>query len=132
MTPDVNEILDEMRQELRKVLAETESPSSPETPEVGANSHGAGSAGVGEADNISDANDAVDKYLANIVAQLVLTTNMGEDEAFDLVFDFFDDESEHIPALPDEDADPEELMMWLGKATTFGADKKILKLAQGG
>jgi hypothetical protein len=134
MTPDVNALLDEVREEMERKLSENVSPESPETPEVGDNSHLAGKAGVQGAENISDANDAVDKFIADIVGQLVLQSGMDEDEAFDYVFDFFDDTTAdgHLPPLPDDDADPEELSNWLGKATTYGVSAKILKQAREG
>jgi len=137
VTPDINSLLDEVREELGKQLPRSEaklSPKSPETAEVGAHSHLAGEPGVGEADNISDAGDAVDKFLANLVAQLMVKTGMGEDEAFDYVFDFFDTTTGegHLPPLPDEDADPEEQASWLGKAGTLGVSAQLLKAASGG
>ncbi len=130
MTPDVNEVLNDIRLE----LAKSEAASGPETPEVKDTSHLAGEPGVGEADNISDANDAVDKFLADVVDQLMLVTGMSEGAAFDFVFDFLDSESvsEHLPAIPDDDADPEELATWLGKAGTLGVAAKIIKAASRG
>jgi len=130
MTPELNDVLAEVRQELAKT--EAESPASPETQEVGDHSHLDGSPGVGSADNIQDANDAVDKYIADVAAQLMVSAGMGEDEALDFVIDYLEDpEDKHLSPLPEDDADPEELALWLGKATTLGISAKILKAGRG-
>jgi hypothetical protein len=126
MTPAINAKMASIRLQL-------EAASGPEHHAVGAHSHFAGEPGVGEADNIPDANDAVDKYLADIADQLVLVTGMDEDEALELVFDHADRSSEdgRLPALPSDDADPEELAGWLGKANTMGFGALVLKAARG-
>jgi hypothetical protein len=86
---------------------------------------------VGEADNIQDANDAVDKFVADIAAQLVVSLGMGEDEALNFVLDALENPDEkHLSPIPEDEADPEELALWLGKATTLGIAAKILKAAQ--
>lgn len=133
MTPELNDLLDEVRLTMTKERAQTEAAWGPDMPKVAAHSHETGQAGVGGADNVHDANDAVDKFIADVVDQLMLTVGMGEDEAFDFVFDFLDSESggEHLPTLPGDDADPEELATWLGKATTLGVAAKIVKSARG-
>jgi hypothetical protein len=132
MMPRSKAVLEDVRRTLDFEMSEAESPATPESQVIGDNSHLDGSAGVGGADNIQDANDAVDKFIADIVAQLVLSAGMEEDEAFDFVFDFLDSMDEkHLSTLPDDDADPEELALWLGKATTLGISAKILKTARG-
>lgn len=123
MTPSINAALTNIREKLQEDASESD---------AGPHSHLAGEPGSGKADNIVDANDAIDKYLADIVDQLVLSYDMDADEAFDFVFDMADSASseEHLPALPGEDADPEELMMWLGKANTMGFGAKVISAAK--
>ena len=128
MTPELNDLLDDIRLTLGEELKKL----GPETQEIGQHSHLSSEAGVGNAENIQDANDAVDKFLADLASQLMVSKGMSEDEAFDFVFDYLDTvEDEHISEIPDDDADPEELLMWLGKATTYGLQAKVLKAAQG-
>lgn len=94
--------------------------------------HASGKPGVGQADNVSDANDAIDKYLATAVDMLVAETGMDEDAAFELLFSAAEKAAKdgELPALPDDKADPEELAMWLGKATTWGLAARVLSAAR--
>jgi hypothetical protein len=95
--------------------------------------HASGKPGIGQADNISDANDAIDKYLATAVDMLVAEAGMDEDTAFERLFAVAEKAAKdgELPALPDDKADPEELAMWLGKATTWGLAARVLSAARG-
>ena len=127
MTPELNSVLEG----IIEALQESKQKLGPDTETVGDNSHLDGKAGVGEADNIQDANDAVDKYLSDIAGELMVCKGMSQDEAADFVFHYLRNlDDEHLSELPGDDADPEELMLWLGKATTFGISAKIVKAAK--
>jgi hypothetical protein len=133
MTPELNLVLAEVRRVLTEELAKTLVSKGPETQKIGVRSHLRGAPGVGEADNIHNANDAVDQFVANIAAQLVVSIGMSEEGALDFVLDYFaDPQDEHLSPIPEDDTDPEELALWLGKATTSGISAKIMKAARGG
>lgn len=126
-----NSILEEIRAGLIRTLDET--VNSRDIHNVKADSHLAGKAGDGEADNVQDANDAVDRYIADIVDQLIVELGMDEEEAFNFVFSHLEKGSDEngLAPVPDEDADPEELASWLGKATTLGVSAAIVRAARG-
>lgn len=117
----------EIRAKLEEVRALLEALGVP------ADHHASGKPGVGHADNVSDANDAIDKYLATAVDMLVAETGVDEDTAFERLFAAAEKAAKdgELPELPDDDADPEELAMWLGKASTWGLAARVLSAARG-
>jgi hypothetical protein len=125
-----NSILEEIRAGLVRTLEET--ATGRDIHKTAPDSHLAGKAGVGEADNVQDANDVVDRYIADIVDQLMVELGMEEEEAFSFVFSHLEKGSEEngLAPVPGEDADPEELASWLGKATTLGVSAAIVRAAR--
>lgn len=81
-------------------------------------------ASAGELDAVNDTtiSDDVDAYFNEMIDQLLQAYDTTEDEAIEFVFDVADEMAEEglIPAVPDEDADDEELALWLGQAKTAG------------
>jgi hypothetical protein len=120
MYAQTNEVLEQIREGLMRVFNETEA-SNPTS-----------KAGEGGADNVQDANAAVDRYVADMVDQLMIELGMSDDDAFDFVFSHLHKGSEdgQLAPLPDADADPEELASWLGKATTLGVSAAIVRAAR--
>lgn len=88
-----------------------------------------GHPGVGGAKNISDAIDVMDRYLSDIAFQLAEAEGWDITEAFSFVLDCADEVSTggKLPPLPEDNADPEEIAMWLGKAASYGFGAHVMK-----
>lgn len=67
--------------------------------------------------NPSDADDAFNAYINNIVDQLVSNFDMDDDEAIDYVFSCAD-ELTTLPSIPDEGVPAIEVSTWLGTANS--------------
>lgn len=70
------------------------------------------------ATNPSDADDAFNAYINNIVDQLVAEFDMNDDEAIDYVFSCAD-ELTTLPPIPDEGAPAIDVSTWLGTANSI-------------
>ena len=127
MNARVNGLLENIRKNL------DEDPAfGPEQPGVVAGSHGDSQPGEGGADNIPDTEDALDKYLNGCIESVVDECSVAEDDAIDFVFGVADELAEKgkLPEMPDEDADDEDIALWLGKANTIGFQQVVLKAAR--
>lgn len=109
----------ELVSKLRESLAEAEEAES--------FSHDDSEAGEGEAENISDVNDALDDYILSIADSLLDEYDIDADEAVDFVFDVVAslEEEGTLPPLPDE-SEEVAVAEWLGKATTMGFGELVL------
>ncbi len=130
MNPKINDVLAEIRHKLHQHLPEA--AWGPEAPAVQHNSHLTGGPGEGEASNVDETGDVIDRYLNDIADQLVQSQGWGVHEAMGFVFDVASEVAEegHLPEIPSDNADPEEVAMWLGKAASYGFGARVLKSAR--
>lgn len=85
-----------------------------------------------EADNPTDANDAWNMYMINIVERLVAEFDMDQDDAVDFVFDCADELAEEgdLPVVPEDDASDQDVSLWLGTAQSIGFGGYVLAAAR--
>lgn len=126
MTPKVNQILSEIKQLVERAAWGPEIPSNPSS------SFQQGEAGIGQADNESNIQDAVDTYINNICQALVDEFGISEENAYDYVEHAANEmESEGmLPALPAPEDSDSDAAMWLGVAKSSGFEGYCLKLAR--
>ncbi len=79
--------------------------------------------------NPSDADDAFNAYINNIIDQLIASCDMDENEAIDYVFDCADELST-LPPIPEEGAPAIEVSTWLGTANSVEFGGYVLGRAQ--
>jgi len=116
MTSKVNAVLEEIRSKLEEQVA----------------MHSDGSAGAGEAENVTDIEDAFDLYLTGIMDALLADFDISEDDAMDFMFSVFDALAEEgmLPPFPDETAPEDQVASWLGTAKSVGAAMHVQQAAE--
>lgn len=124
MTPQINAVLDEIRLRLENAFG-------PEVASSGSGSHNRGEPGDGEAENVTDVEDALDLYLNAMISKLEAEHEFDEDSAIGLVFDVIDELGEEglLPPFPEEDATDEMLAAWMGKAKSVGLQARVIEAA---
>lgn len=124
MTPQINAVLDEIRLRLENAFG-------PEVASSGVDSHNKGEPGDGEAENITDVEDALDLYLNSMISKLEAEYDFEEDDAIGLVFDVIDELGEEglLPPFPEDDATDEMLAAWMGKAKSVGLQARVIEAA---
>lgn len=128
MTPQINGMLAEIRRHMEK--QESWGPEGGVKPDD--DSHTSGEAGDGGAENVSDAQDALDKYLADIADQLTTEFEVSDDDAWDFIGQVAsecEDEGE-LPPMPDYESPDADATLWLGKATSILFAGRVLKTAR--
>lgn len=89
-------------------------------------------AGDGGAYNPSEAFENLVNFVTQIVDGLVLTYDLEEDEAFEMVLAAAEELTKEgtLPAFPEEDADDAEIALWLGAAKSVAFGSVVDKFAQ--
>lgn len=130
MTPSICAILSDVKSRL---VEDAQSPAwGPER--VPTTRHGKGKPGNGGADNRNDALDKLDAYFANIVSHLLANKlASSEDAAFARIRSTAKRlaAAGSLPSLPGDNADAQEAMEWLAKASTVGFSSEVFADAQG-
>jgi hypothetical protein len=124
MTPQINAVLDEIRLRLENAFG-------PETASSGSDAHASGEAGEGEAENVTDVEDALDLYLNAMISKLEADYDFEEDDAIGLVFDVIDELGEEglLPPFPEDEATEQMLATWMGKAKSVGLQARVIEAA---
>lgn len=83
--------------------------------------------GDGAATNASGVDDALQKYLSDLVDRLMSQYDASEEDAADIVFACIDElvQAKKMSELPAEDAPEQEVAAWIGRATTSGFPKYL-------
>jgi len=126
MTPKTNLVLNNLRKLMEQAAW------GPEIPVNSSSSFQNATAGVGEADNDIDIQDAVDFYLNNICQALVDEFDVEEEQAFDFVESAADElEGDgRIPPMPGPDAADSEAALWLGVVKSIGFEGYCIKMVR--
>lgn len=129
-TPRVNKVLEDIRATL-EAEGDDVTAYGPAGSESGETS-GEAEAGTGGAINPSNASDTLDQYLTDIGDLLVLEYGKSDNEAMSFVFSSAGQLARDgvIPKMPDDDASPEEIAVWLGKAKSVQFASHVLGRAR--
>lgn len=130
MNKRVNSVLQEVLVRLREQDEDgVDSDDKPYGPGVDADIGGASAreaeAGAGGAVNPSDVGDTLDIYLSDIASILEIEYDMDDEDALQFVFSAADEMADEglLPEMPEDEAEDEEIALWLGTAKTarFGS-----------
>ena len=129
MTPQINNVLSQIREKLDL----EESAWGPDMhQQVDDESHLSGKPGTGMAVNKTDIVDAVEMYLGQIVDGLLKLYDVDESAAEGLIFTVADQMASDgmLPPTPGEDAGPDDLSKWMGKAKSMGLEAAVMQAAR--
>lgn len=102
------------------------------TAAVGGKSTKDAEAGSGGAVNPSNVSDTLDIYVTDIADLISLEYDQPPEKAMTFVFSAADALAKDgvIPELPDDDAPPEEIALWLGKAKSVQFSNHVMQRAR--
>lgn len=77
--------------------------------------------------------EILDDYIEDLVDMLIIDYEIDEDLAIDVVFDVIDDliEEGFLSEMPEDEADPVAIEMWLNDAKTVGLSGHIVDAVEG-
>jgi hypothetical protein len=80
----------------------------------------------------SETDDALDMYLSGMVDSLLNQYDATDEEAADIVFAAIDRavQDGKIPEMPSDNADPQEIPLWVGKATIANLSRYVNEFAR--
>jgi hypothetical protein len=125
MTPEMNTLLEQMRTQL-KTEAEGDAAWGPDAEPEGPE----GEPGESGAETESDVWEAFDRYIGDMVDDLMAKYELDENGALDFIFTVADDAAAEgrVPEIAVDD-DPQGVAEWLAQAGSAGFERMVLDAA---